>query len=312
MNPWAFAALPLVDERHPFVSAGWRPAAALLIGLMSSACSAQEGASTTPSVAAPTTTQTPSPSAEPTRRPLPTAGAFPGSLVAGLQTETDVPFTQSLPCGSGECEIPLDVLAPEAGEALPTIVLLPGGPGAFQDRRYLEGLAAAVAARGAVVYLATYRSEATTNSTEDAMHDVRCAIRFARSTTSDYGGDPDRVVLIGHSFGSGLALQTAVEAEADTPGCLADESGIPTAVVGLAGFGFSITGEPESQPPILLVSGSEDGAAGFGESAAVELVAAGFEAEYVELDGIDHFEIVDPGEAPSVLDMIFDAASPAG
>ena len=142
------------------------------------------------------------------------------------------------------------------------------------------------------------------------MHDVRCAIRFARSTAGDYGGDPDRLVLVGHSHGGGLALQTAVDADVETPGCLADASGIPDAVVGLAGFVFTISGEADARPPILLISGSDDRAAG-GQDEVDELAGAGFEAQYVELEGIDHFEIVDPTVAPSVVDMIFDAIPPA-
>lgn len=293
------------------VSGKLRLAAALAIGVLSGACSAQVGTSPTPTVAAPTATAaasaTAQPTAQPTARPAPTAGPFADSLIAGLRTETDVPYTQALPCGAGECEVPLDVLAPEAGEALPTIVLLPGGPAGFVERRYMEHLAAAAAQRGAVVFLAAYRSEVTGNSMDENLHDVTCAIRFARSTTADYGGDPDRLLLVGHSFGSLLALQTAADGEVETPGCLADDSGSPGAVVGMAGFGFVVSDTIDVQPPILLISGSEDPAAESGEGSAQRLRDGGFEAEYVELEGLDHFEIVDPAVASSVLDMIFDA-----
>ena len=292
-----------------------RIAAALAIGVLSAACSTQVGTSSTPSVAVPTTTATAAataePTAEPTPRPAPTAGPFADSLVAGLRTETDLAYTQALPCDDGDCEVPLDVLAPETGEALPTIVLLPGGPAGFVERRYLEDLAAAAARRGAVVFLASYRSEVTGNSMDENLHDVTCAIRFARSTTGDYGGDPARVVLVGHSYGSLLALQTAADGEVETPGCLADGDGAPGAVVGMAGFGFVLPDTFEVQPPILLISGSEDPAAESGEGAAQRLRDAGFDAGYVQLEGLDHFEIVNPTVAPSVLDMIFDAIPPA-
>ena len=316
MNPGAIGALPLDDGRpasreNLAVSAGWRPAAVLVIGLLSSACSSHVETSPTPSGAAPTTTASASPTAQPTAEPAPTAGPFADSLVAGLTTGTDVAYTRALPCGAGECEVPLDVLAPEAGEALPTIVLLPGGPAGLVERRYLATLAAAVAQRGAVVFLAGYRSEVTGDSMDESLLDVRCAIRFARSTTGDYGGDPDRLVLVGHSYGSLLALQTAPDGEAETPGCLADDNGIPDAVVGMAGFGFVLPDTIDAQPPILLISGSQDDAAAGGEGAAQRLRDAGFEAEYVELEGIDHFEIVSPTIAPSVLDLIFDAIPPA-
>ena len=207
--------------------------------------------------------------------------------------------------------MPLDILAPEDGEALPTIVLLPGGPGGFEDRRYLETLAAALAQRGAVVFLATYRSEATGDTTDDGLSDVRCAIRVARSRTGEFGGNPDRLVLAGHSFGSSLALETAANAETETAGCLADEPGVPDAAVGLSGFDFAVDDPVDAALRFLLMSGSEDLAtatAEAGEAGADRLREAGFEAEYVELEGIDHFEIVDPDVAPAVVDMIFAAA----
>ena len=247
----------------------------------------------------------------PTPVPAPTAGAFPEELVAGLRTEADLPYTEPVPCGASECAVPLDVLAPEDGDALPTIVLLPGGPGAFVDRRYLETLAAELAQRGAVVFLATYRSEATGDTIDAGLSDVRCAIRFARSRTGEFGGDPDRLVLAGHSFGSSLALETAANAEAETSDCLSDEPGTPDAAVGLSGFDFAVDDPVDAELGFLLMSGSEDLAtatAEAGEAGADSLREAGFLAEYVELEGIDHFEIVDPGIAPEVVDRIFAAA----
>ena len=207
--------------------------------------------------------------------------------------------------------MPLDILAPEDGEALPTIVLLPGGPGAFEDRRYLETLAAELAGRGAVVFLATYRSEATGNTMDDSLSDVRCAIRVARSRTGEFGGDPNRLVLAGHSYGSNLALETGANAEAETAGCLADEPGVPDAAVGISGFAFAVDDPVDADLRFFLMSGSEDqpaASAEAGEAGADRLREAGFEAEYVELEGIDHFEIVDPEVAPAVVDMIFTAA----
>jgi acetyl esterase/lipase len=243
---------------------------------------------------------------------MPTAGAFPEALVAGLHVETDVPFADPLPCGAGECAVPLDILAPEDGDAMPTIVLLPGGPGAFHERRYLEALATELARRDAVVFLATYRSDATGNSTDTSRTDVRCAIQFARSRTGELGGDPDRLTLVGHSFGSNLALGTAANVDAAAPGCLADAPGVPDGAVGLSGFLFAVDDPVDADLPFLLMSGSDDPAAEMGEASAEELRLAGFEAEYVELEGIDHFEIVDPEVTPEVVDRILELSETAG
>lgn len=210
-------------------------------------------------------TQAPSSSTQPPRtaspRPTfaaPPAGSFPASLVEGLRTEADVPFTEVVACGGLDCTVPLDVLAPTEGEALPTIVLIPGGPVEFHWRRYLDMLAAELARRGAVVFLTTYRSSATGNEESDTLQDIRCSVRYARSVTGDYGGDAKRVVLIGHSIGSELVLQTAVTRETDTPGCVADGDAVPEAVVGLSEFDPTLSIEARSGPPMLLAGGSED------------------------------------------------------
>ena len=283
---------------------------ALMVGVVVGACASP--VATAPASPEPTPSATPGSTTEPTVQPPLEAGPFPESLVGGLRTETDVPFTALVECGAGECEVPLDILAPEDGEALPTIVLLPGGPSGFADRRYLELLASGLAQRDAVVFVATYRSQATGDSAGDSLDDARCAVRYARLRSSEFGGDPARLVLVGHSFAGGLAIATGANAEQDTPGCLADEDGTPSAAVALAGFQFAVVEPVEAGPTFLLMSGSEDQAARTGEASAAELREAGFAAEYAELEGIDHFEIVDGESAPEVIDSILALADPAG
>lgn len=242
--------------------------------------------------------------------PVP-AGEFPSDLVTGLQTAVDVPYTEEVPCGEGTCAVPLDVLAPEGGEGLPTIVLVPGGPVEFQWRRYADLLAAELARRVGVVFLISYRNTAMDNTAADSINDIGCAIRYARSVTTEYGGDPQHVVLVGHSLGSDFGLQVAVKPEAATPGCLADGDAIPEAVVGMAGFSFDLSGAAASGPPMWLVGGEDDpqGSSG-GEAAAERLRAAGFEAEYREFPETNHEELVDPEATPGVVDLISLVASP--
>ena len=152
-------------------------------------------------VRAPSTQQSPSPRAT---LAVVSADPFTSSILHGLRAEVDVRFTEVVQCGSRECTVPLDVLAPREGEMLPTLVLVPGGPVEFHFRRYLDVLAAGIARRGAVVFLTTYRSSATSNRRSDSLDDVRCSVRYARSVTGDYGGDPERVVLVGTRQGPNL------------------------------------------------------------------------------------------------------------
>jgi acetyl esterase/lipase len=142
--------------------------------------------------------------------PATSAGPFAASIAEGLRTEVDVLYTDVVGCGGwGDCAVPLDILAPTDAAGLPTVVLLHGGPIRFHERRYLDALAAATARRGAVVFLASYRSGATGNPVTDSLEDVTCAVRYARSVTKQYGGDPSRVVLVGHSYGGAVISNAA-------------------------------------------------------------------------------------------------------
>jgi len=57
------------------------------------------------------------------------------------------------------------------------------------------------------------------------------------------------------------------------------------------------------------MSGSVDPAAVQGDGLVDALREAGFEAEYVELDGVDHEGIITPERAPAVVDSIFELAA---
>lgn len=293
----------------------WSRGGLVSLVLLVAACSAQPlaseaPASETPASEAPISAPSATATATPTPVPEPTAaaGTFPASLVADLVVQTDEVFMEPVECaGRPDCTVPLDILAPAGAEALPTIVLVPGGPMGFLGRRYLEALAAAVARRGAVVFLVSYRSTATRNVGDDTMHDVRCAIRYARSVTSDHGGDPNTLVLAGHSFGSEISLRIAVEPDTESSSCLAEGSGVPDAVVAIAGFSVNLTVAGESGPPIQMIGGSDDPESGIGESTAQRIRDAGFSAEYLELEGIDHFEIIEPEANPIIVDIIFGA-----
>ena len=295
------------------------------IALLVAAC----GASSSPSVpavapsAAPSAASaspsaagaSPSDAAAPTARPVYpaiSAGPFEASLTEGLRTKVDVLYTDVVGCGGwGDCAVPLDILAPTDAAHLPTVVLLHGGPIRFEERRYLDALAAATARRGAVVFLASYRSGATGNPVTDSIEDVTCAVQYARSVTEQYGGDPARVVLVGHSYGSDLALSTAVSAETQTPDCLAQGDGRPEAAVGLSGFQPMLGAASAPGPPIYMAGGADDLVSVMGPAALETLKAAGFKAEFQEFPATSHESIVDPAATPATLDLIFKAIKQA-
>jgi pimeloyl-ACP methyl ester carboxylesterase len=239
--------------------------------------------------------------AVPTEEPL---GPFPTELVEGLRTDPDVFYTDVVQCGTGPCQPPADVLAPAEGADLPTVVLLNGGGKLFTERRYQAPLAAELAKRGAVVFLIAYRGISTASYDQDSWSDARCAIRYARAHTEEYGGDPSRVVVVGHSQGGLMGLDIAIHPEEEAEGCLDDGSAIPDGVIALGSPPPSLRGVSDSAPPLWLFSGSEDPRA----DADVEpLRDVGFDAESDVLPGVTHDGITDPAAAPEVVDLIVEA-----
>lgn len=123
-----------------------------------------------------------------------------------------------------------------ATEDPPVVVLLHG----TQAGGY-GPLAEAVAREDVVVFNATWRSAAPPLT---AVQDAACAVRFARANATDYGGDPTRVVLAGHSSGASIAMVVALAGDQFEGDCLAETtSALPDAVVGLAG-----SYDPEDHP----------------------------------------------------------------
>jgi acetyl esterase/lipase len=231
-------------------------------------------------------------------------GALPGELVGDLRTQADVFYTDVVRCAGKPCRVPGDVLAPASPATLPTVVLLNGGGKQFTERRYQVPLAAELAKRGSVVFLIAYRGITTLNSDQDSVSDARCAIRYARAHTADYGGDPSRVVVVGHSQGGFLGIEIAIHAEAEADACLAAGSAIPDGVIALGAPRPDLYQAAASAPPIWLFSGSKDRPAA---AYAQALRSAGFDATVQILPGVTHDEITDPVATPEVVDLIVEA-----
>jgi acetyl esterase/lipase len=129
-----------------------------------------------------------------------------------------------------------DVYRPtSAGARLPVVVMVHGCCG---DRADLGSIPAAVAMAGAVVYNADWGGLRRGSRFPSAYAHVGCAVAYARATAPRYGGDSDRVTLLGWSDG---ALAAAVVSAGGwrwvDPGCAVPNGRqSPDALVGVAGF----------------------------------------------------------------------------
>ena len=227
----------------------------------------------------------------------------------------------------------LDVYAPaERGAASrPVIVFIYGGSWSSGDKDDYEFLGAALAAQGFVVVLPDYRLVPQVRF-PGFLEDCAAAVGWVSDQVSAYGGDPGRIVLMGHSAGAYNAIMLALAHDylraADVDG---------RAIRGAAGLavpddflpldseatGVAVAKAPELQitqpvhfaradaPPLLLLWGEDDTTVGPRnlENLARVQRAAGGVVDTKTYPGIGHVEIMLAlsrplrGRAPVLDDM---------
>ncbi len=131
----------------------------------------------------------------------------------------------------------LDVYAPHGGQggrqgAAPVAVFFYGGSWDSGRRQDYGWVGHALASRGFVAIIADYRVYPQVRY-PGFLEDGAQAVRWARDHARDYGGDPDRIVLAGHSAGAYNAVMLGLD------GRLLKAAGVDPktikAVVGLSG-----------------------------------------------------------------------------
>jgi acetyl esterase/lipase len=172
----------------------------------------------------------------------------------------------------------MDVYRP-AGEGLPVVVFFYGGSWQTGRRQDYLFVAASLARRGMVVVVPDYRlfPQVTWPA---YVEDAALAVASVRRQAADWGGDPARVFVAGHSAGAHLAALLALSPQwLDAAG---DRRGALAGMVGLAGpYDFLpiqdediravFAAAPElpatqpvnhvdgGNPPMLLLHGEADG-----------------------------------------------------
>jgi pimeloyl-ACP methyl ester carboxylesterase len=161
---------------------------------------------------------------------------------AELATWTGVPFTPEVACDDvgTTCQLTMDVLAPTAPGNRPIVLLVAGGPNPLTDQGYVMDAGFPVAVHDAVVINSVWRQDRDQGGGwPTSFQDIACAVGVARAIGREYGGDPDRVVLVGHSLGGWASAVVALSPTEVTPadGACNPTSGSlrPDALVTLAG-----------------------------------------------------------------------------
>jgi len=172
----------------------------------------------------------------------------------------------------------LDVYAPAAAANAPVVVFFYGGSWEDGKRRWYKYVGDALARGGVVAMIPDYRKFPDVRFPA-FMHDAARAVAWAREHAHEFGGDPQRLFVMGHSAGGQIAALLAADRR-----YLADVGLRPrdlAGMIGIAGayaflpfvddeaqiFGNDARGRYDSQPinfidgdepPMLLLQGRDD------------------------------------------------------
>ena len=222
----------------------------------------------------------------------------------------------------------LDVYSPRTpGEGRPVVVFFYGGSWNSGTRDGYQFVGRALAAQGFVVVVPDYRLVPQVRFPA-FVQDGAAAVRWAEANATRFGGDGQRVVLMGHSAGAHIAALLALDEQ-----WLGQDRVAVKGLVGLAGpYDFlpldpgvaqealgqwprpqetqPITYAGAGDPPALLLAGAKDDTVRPRNSTALaeRLSAAGVNAEARLYPGLGHVGIVtalsEPfrGKAPVLSD----------
>lgn len=226
----------------------------------------------------------------------------------------------------------LDVYAPNNASGRPVIVFIYGGSWNSGSKDDYAFAGSAFASRGFVTVIPDYRLAPDIHFPA-FLDDCASAVRWVQDHVSEFGGDPTRIVLVGHSAGAYNAMMVALDAH-----YLRDAGVEPSRVRGVVGisgpydflpFDVDATRTAFGQAPdaaltqpvhfaradapsALLLWGEADTTVGprnlRGLEAAME--AAGGQVETKTYPGVNHVDIMlalsQPfrGRAPTLADTV--------
>lgn len=223
----------------------------------------------------------------------------------------------------------LDVYAPRHPDGT-VVVFVYGGAWSSGERADYRFVAQTLTARGATVVIPDYRLYPEVRFPA-FVEDAAAAVAWARAHAADYGGDPGKLYLVGHSAGAHIVTLLALDAHylgahGIRPAQLAGVVGLSTP----ADFGDKLAAKyrpiftdqaglaaaqpvryvnPDA-PPLLLLHGTDDTLVypSNSESLAARQRAAGGRVELVEYPDMGHVGTVTPFTGwlgrPEVLDTI--------
>jgi acetyl esterase/lipase len=217
----------------------------------------------------------------------------------------------------------VEIYGPPERGPWPVLVLFHGGAWVTGSPADTASLANELAARGVVVYNASYRTMSEGGAFPQMVEDVACAIAFAGSTAGTYTSTPQRLATGGHSAGAHLSVLAAMAPDAFVGDCAYGPATVE-GFIGLAGpydvdrlagliaplFGASLEDAPErwaagnpltyvstsTEIDYLLIHGTEDELVpvASSEELATALEGAGRRVSLEIIEGETHGGVAEP------------------
>jgi acetyl esterase/lipase len=139
------------------------------------------------------------------------AACSPVGVLNGLAPRAGVSRTLDVAYAAGQRHS-LDIYAPEGAERAPVIVFFYGGSWQDGDKATYRFLGAALARRGFVAVIPDYRVYPAVRF-PGYLLDAARAVAWTRAHIAAWGGDPGRLVLMGHSAGAQIATLLTLDPE---------------------------------------------------------------------------------------------------
>lgn len=106
----------------------------------------------------------------------------------------------------------LDIYSPAGARAAPVALFFYGGSWQNGDKRTYQFVASALAARGIVTVVPDYRLYPDVHY-QGFLADGANAVKWAKDHASQYGGDPSKLFIVGHSAGAYIGAMLALDGE---------------------------------------------------------------------------------------------------
>ena len=125
-----------------------------------------------------------------------------------VQTAADIPYVDA---DDGNDKHKMDIYAPQGAQGAPVVVFVHGGFWRAGDRHVYSSIVGlygnvgtAMADNDVVTVIPSYRLFPEVQNVDEMLDDVATVVAWTRDHIAVHGGDPNKIILVGHSAGGHL------------------------------------------------------------------------------------------------------------